>query len=419
MQNNFVLIITIFILVLLSAFFSATETAYSSINKIRLKKAAKDGNKKAKKALEISENYDKMLSTALVGNNIINIVIATLSTVLFTNLYSDYGPLISTIFASVIVLIVAEVLPKTYAKENSENFSMSVASTLSVFIKLFAPIVVIFVFLKKIFIKKLSSKEHPSVTEEELKHIISDIEVEGVLEQQESELVKSALEFDEIDADEILTPRVDVIAIDVNSSVDFVKNTFISERFSRLPVYEKNIDNIIGILHDKDFFPSYISETDFSIRELIHPAIYIPPQKSINELLTLLQKNKSHMAIVVDQYGGTLGIVTLEDVLEQLVGEIYDEYDVIENDIVVLDDNTFEVAGDINLNFFSEEIGFDMTKLKTSSNTLGGLLLEFFERIPSENEEISISNITVKIKKILKNRIISLIVKRNDPIDNS
>ena len=339
------LILVLVVLVLLSAFFSASETAISTINRIRMRNLADEGNKKAQKAIQMADNYDRTLSTILVGNNIVNIAFASLSTMLFTSWFGVSGVGIATLVSTVVVLVFGEVLPKSLAKEFADSFALAVSYPLYYIMILLTPIVYIFIGIKKGVMRIFKpQKKQVSVTEQELKYIIEEIEDEGVLEKQESELVRSALDFDEITADEILTPRVDVVSAEVGESIETIKDLFVEEHFSRIPIYENSIDNVIGVLYSKDFFTAYIKGTDFSIRDMLQSVIFIPPKKKISELFSELQKSKSHLAIVTDQYGGNMGIVTLEDILEELVGEIWDEYDEDERDFVPLDENTFESA---------------------------------------------------------------------------
>ena len=317
-MGDIVLYILIVLLVAMSAFFSATETAFSSVNRIRLKNYAAEGNKKAAKALKVADNFDRALSAILIGNNIVNIASASIGTLIFTKLLGD-GPVAvtaSTLVMTVVVLIFGEVLPKSFAKENPERFSLQVASILSILMVLLTPLISLLLGLKKLMSKLIKSdKTNPSVTEEELKYIIEEIEDEGVLEEQESELVQSALDFDEITVDEVLTPRVDVDACHVKETPEKVLELFRNGNHSRMPVYEKNIDSILGIITEHSFYKAYSENPQVDIRTLIQDILFVPPSKKISELLRELQRKKMQLAVVVDQYGGTIGIVTIEDIL--------------------------------------------------------------------------------------------------------
>jgi len=320
-------IILIVILIILSAMFSSCETAFSTVNKMRLKNYAQQGNRKAAKALKISEAYDKALTVILIGNNIVNIASTSISTVLFTQLFGAKGVGIATAVMTVTVLIFGEILPKSIAKENAESFTFFFSGPLSALIVIFTPFVWFFSSLKNLLSKLYSSSEKtPSVTEDELKYIIDEIEEEGVLEESESNLVRSALDFDETKVSEILTPRVKVIGVEINSTIEEIKSVFLTEMYSRLPIYEKNLDNIVGIITQKDFF-KMISENRTDIRSIIQNAVFLSEFKLINDALHEMQHSKTHMAVILDQYGGTKGIVTMEDIIEELVGEIYDEND--------------------------------------------------------------------------------------------
>ena len=406
-------IIIIIVLILISGFFSSTETAFSSVNKIRLRNYLKNGNKKAKKALNIIENYDNALSAILIGNNIVNIASASISTVLFTHFFGDAGIAISTLIITILVLIFGEIIPKSIAKEHPESFTLATSSILSVIMVVLYPFIKIFVGLKNIFVKIFINKSdiQPSVTEQELKFIIQEIKEEGVLEEQEGELVQSALDFDEITVGEIFTPRVDIIAIDHDLSTENILSLFIEEKYSRIPVYKNTIDNIIGVLHERDFFTKYIKEKTVDIKSILQKTIYLPQQKKISEALKELQKQKLHMAVISDHYGGTLGIVTLEDILEELVGEIWDEADEVELDIVEISEKIFQVNGDMNIYDMIETLCKDISDFFTASNTVSGWVLEKFEKIPNEGDFFEFKNIKVTVKTVEEQRIIDLIIE--------
>ena len=394
------------VLIALSAFFSASETAFSSMNEIRMKNYAKEGNKKAKTALKIAQNYDKALSTILIGNNIVNIASASLGTVIATILFGANGAWISTIAMTILVLIFGEILPKSFAKENAENFALKVAGILRFLMKLFSPLVWFCISLRKLVAGK-KEKEQPSVTEEELKVIMQEIQDEGVLEEQESELAQSALEFDEIDVDEIFTPRVDVAAVDVEMEPEEVKNLFFTCKFSRMPVYEGQIDNVIGILHEREFLSKLLSGEPIDLRSLAREALFIPQSLKISLALAELQKKKQQMAIVVDDYGGTAGVITVEDILEELVGEIWDEDEEIEEDVVLIAEQVYEVNAQANIYDVFDQVGvqYKEKELSGGSNTVGGWILDTLQDIPEENETFSFHNVTVTVKEMEDQRI--------------
>ncbi len=413
--------IFIIAMVVLSAFFSATETAFSSVSQIKLKNKIANGNKKAEKTLKIAQDYDRTLSAILIGNNIVNIAAASVGTLVFTLQFGESGAVISTVVITVLILIFGEVLPKSVAKENPEKVAIGVSGMLKALIVLFTPVIFLFVSLKKI-VRKITggSADNPVVTEQELKVLIEESENQGVLEQQESELVMSALDFDETTVREVLTPRVDVTAVDANSSAEQVKNLFIEQGYSRLPVYSGSIDTIVGVIHNKDFFRSYISDKNVELKSIMQHVIFVPATMKISQLLKEFQKQKTHMAIVSDQYGGTIGIVTLEDIIEELVGEIWDESDEVEYDIIKLSENKYKVSGDMNPLDFFEKINFDYKKSGYNYNvsSISGWVLEKFERIPQVNESFSFDSLDIKVTEIEKNRIISVEVTNNQPCDN-
>ena len=365
-----------------SALFSGTETAYSSVNKLRLKNYESQGNKKAAKALKLANRFDEVLTAVLIGNNIVNIAASSVSTLLFVSIFGSKGAGISTAVITVLVLVFCEVLPKSYAKKNAEKISLAFASPLWALVILLKPFVWLLNKLSSLFSK---GDEAPTVTEDELKYMIDEIEEEGVIEEQESELVKSALEFDEISVEEILIPRVKMIGVDVTDTIDEIKATFSREMYSRLPVYEKSLDNILGIITNKAFFKMLI-EGGSDIRGIIQEVPHIADTKLISEAMRSMQRSKVHLAIVTDQYGGTKGMITLEDIIEELVGEIYDEDDEIITNIVKLGENKYECAGDVNIGDLLETLGLDEDMIITEYSTVGGWITEILEHIPEAGE---------------------------------
>ena len=408
-------LIIIALLIAMSAFFSATETAFSSVNKIRLKNYAANGNKRAAKALSIAENFDKALTAILIGNNIVNIASASLGTIVFTQLLGPSGVGISTAVMTVVVLIFGEILPKSVAKENAESFSLAVSGILSFLIVVMTPLVWFFSLIKKAAVRLIGNKSsQPTVTEDELKYIIEEIEDQGVLEEQESDLVRSALEFDEITVERILIPRVNICAIEKDDSIDKIRDVFISEKYSRLPVYDKSIDNIIGIVHEKEFFGLLVSGGKI-LSDIICDVLYIPQTKRISEILLEMQKKKIHMAIIIDEYGGTLGIVTLEDIIEELVGEIYDENDEIILPVISLGDNRYSVSADVSINDMLEYMELPVGLIESDSTSVGGWVMELFERIPDAGDRISSGIFDITVGKVDEQRIESLTVTVSKP----
>ena len=344
---------------------------------------------------------------SLVGNNIVNITMASVSTVLFTTLFGSGAVGISTAVTTVLVLIFGEILPKSYAKENAERLSLFFAGPLSFLIILFKPI--IFIFNKLASILK-NGKVEPSVTEDELKYIIEEIEEQGVLEEQEGDLVRSALDFDEITVNEILIPRVKVIGVEKNASIDEIKSLFIDEMYSRLPVYDKSLDNIIGMITNKRFF-KMLAQGGNDITEIIQDVAHFSDLKLISEALRDMQRSKTHLAVVLDQYGGTKGIVTLEDIIEELVGEIYDENDEVIPSIVKISENEYEVSGDLSISDMLDQLGLDEDMIESTYTSVGGWVTELLEHIPEQNETaeygaFKITVLQVKEQSVEKIRLI-------------
>lgn len=407
----------IILLIIMSAFFSATETAFSSVNKIRLKHEASNGNKKAARAMKIAENFDKTLTTILVGNNIVNILSTSLGTVICTELFGAKGVGIATAAMTVLILIFGEIMPKSLAKENAEKFALAFGGLLNVFIVVLTPVTFIFRGLKNLVSKLFKSgSDAPSVTEDELKYIIDEIEEEGVLEEQESDLVRSALEFDDKNVSEVLIPRVRITAVEKNDSLEHIRELFFTEQYSRMPVYEKNIDNIIGFIHERDFFKLTVSDEHAEgIESIIHEVIYITEFQTVSEVLARMQKEKIHMAIIKDQYGGTYGMVTMEDLIEELLGEIYDETDEEDHSFIKISDNEYDAAADFNLREFEEKLGLPEDTIKSESYTLGGWALELFGRIPQAGDEVKDGAFTLKVLEAEENRIIRLKITVDKP----
>lgn len=402
------------VLLLLSAFFSSTETAFSSVSKIRLKNLADNGNKKAKTALYVAERYSKALTTILVGNNIVNIANSALATVFFVNIFGEaQGTVISTVVITIVVLIFGEVLPKNIAIDNAEKICMTFAPVLKFLMVLLTPLSIILMGINKLY-KKLarnSNHQEPSVTEDELKYIIESIEEEGVLEQQESELVQSALEFDEKTAEEILTPRVDMVAIDIDDPVEEITELVLKERYSRIPVYRDNIDKIIGVLHTRDYLEALINNNEKpNIEAMLQPAHFIYKTKKLSALLADFKYNKIHLAVVTDDYGGILGIVTMEDLLEQIVGEIWDEDEEIEKMSLKISDNKYEVSGDMPISDMLELFDKPTKYIETESNSVGGWALEQLANIPEPGEQFTYKELEITIREVLDQRILSMII---------
>ena len=341
--------IAIIILIMFSAYFSATETAFTSVNRIRIKNLAGNGDKRARRVLELTDKYDSLLSTILIGNNIVNILITVIATLLFVELYGSLGPTIATIVTTVLILIFGEITPKSLAKEIPEKTSMGFGGSIRLVMMIFTPLNFLFGAWKKLVAKAFKMDKEQGITEEELLTMVEEAETEGGLDEERSELIQNAIEFNGLEAWDILTPRVDVAAIEVDTCKDDILKLFRDTGFSRIPVYDDDIDNILGVLNQKDFH-NYIYGTSADIREYVAPVVFIPETMKLPVILKKMQTTKTHMAVVIDEYGGLAGIVTLEDILEELVGEIYDEHDtVISQEIMPLYDGSYRVKGSANV----------------------------------------------------------------------
>lgn len=410
------LLLLLVMLICLSSFFSSTETAVASINRIRLKNMASQGNKKAARVLDLTEDFDRALSAILIGNNLVNISAATIGTILFTKWFGSSGAWMSTVVLTIIILLFGEILPKSYAKTHADRFLLRVVDILHFFMLLFSPAIYLLLKATSLFSRKSRDKKprHPMVTEQELKYIIEESQNEGVLEEQESDLVQSALDFDETTVDEILTPRVDVVAIKQSADIEQIKGLFLEEGYSRLPVYNETIDRIIGVLYFKDFFNAYMkNRSNLQITAIMQPVICVPPKKPISELMKELQRQKIHMAVVSDQYGGTIGIITLEDVLEELVGEIWDESDQEEPDVIELAPGRYQVTGTCDPEDFLDQIGlsYPEQELARLPNSFSGWALESFERIPAVGEQFVYQTLCITVSELSDQRITTLLVE--------
>lgn len=399
-------IFLVIVMMAFSALFSSTETAYSSVNKLRLKNYEAQGNKKAAKALKLANRFDDVLTAVLIGNNIVNIAISSVSTLIFVGFFGSSGAGISTAVVTILVLIFGEVLPKSYAKRNAEKLALLFASPLSVLVTVLKPFVWILNKMSSIF----KGGEAPTVTEDELKYMIDEIEEEGIIEEQESELVKSALDFDEITVGEILIPRVKVIGVEVTDSIDEIKKTFGNEMYSRMPVYEKSLDNIIGIITNKAFFKMLV-EGKTDIREIVQEVPHIADTNLISEAMKLMQRAKIHLAVVTDQYGGTRGIITLEDIIEELVGEIYDEDDEIINKIIKIDDNKYESDGDAEIDDLLEVLELDEESVATDYSTVGGWISDAAEHIPDAGETVESGIFRLTAIQVNENKVEKVLIE--------
>ncbi len=404
------LVITLFALICMSSFFSASETAFTCFNKIRIKNLANLGDKKAIEVLKLAEEYDKLLSTILIGNNIVNITSASLATILFTKFFPSSGVTISTIVMTIVVLIFGEISPKTLAKQHPEKFVLSTVSILKFIVIIITPLNFILSLWKKMFSKLFRKNNEPSITEEELKTIIEEVESEGVINRHEGELIRSAIEFDDLNAEDIYTPRIDIVAVEENDSIEEIKETFMESGYSRLPVYSESVDRIIGVIHEKEFY-RLVNKKMTSIKEITKDVLYITPNKKISSLLRDLQQAKTHMAVVVDEYGGTEGLVTLEDIIEELVGDIWDEHDEILDYFKKIDENKYIVSCNADIDDMIEHLNLKFENEYNDVSTVNGLVLKHFDKIPDVGDTIVIDNIKITVTKAESKRVNEICVE--------
>ena len=411
-------VIFIIILVLFSGYFSATETAFTSVNRTKLKLKAQDGNKAAKNALYLLDRYDKVISAILVGNNLVNITLS----VLFNNLFETVIPnaavsgIVSVAVSTVIVLTFGEMSPKMIAKENSEKISMAFGYPMRAIMVILYPITILFAGLKFLLRKIFKSKNDDKITEEELLSMVEEAQEDGSLDMQERELISSAIEFDDAEVEDIFVPRVNVIAVPIDMPMEKIKALFLEHNFSRMPVYKNTIDSIVGMIHNIDFFTA-LEKGENSIKNYITPVTIATEHMKISTLLKSMQRQKVHMAVVVDEYGGTLGIVTMEDLIEEIVGEIYDEDEDIEKEYTKLRENCYFVNGDMEVEELAELVDRNDLINDTESLTVGGFIFEKMGRFPKEGEELELEGLRFEIYKVEDRRIISIIVKVDPSYD--
>ena len=372
-------IFSILCLLLLSAFFSATETAFTSLNRIKMKNMANDDVKNAKLVLKLEDRYDKLLSTILIGNNIANIGMTAIATVMFVALLGgSLGPTASTVVMTVAVLIFGEISPKNIAKEHPEGFALFAAPIMRGLMWLFTPLNLLFSLWKKLLGKLFGTQENGSYTEDELITIVEEAQIGGSIGKEQQELITNAIEFDDLEAIDVITPRVDIVAVELGTSVEEIGRTFKESGLSRLPVYEDDLDNIIGIINQKDFH-NYVVGENRELEQYIKPVAYVAESIKAAVLLKKMQTKKTHIAIIVDEYGGTTGLVTMEDIIEELVGKIYDEHDAIEmREVTRLYDGSYSVAGGANVEKFFEMVGED---IDINATTINGWVMIELDRL--------------------------------------
>jgi CBS domain len=403
-DGSITLLVALVILIAFSAFFSASETAFSSLNQIRLKSRAEEGDTSAARVLAMAEKYDKLLSSILIGNNIVNIAAASIGTVLFTKwLGEERGATASTIVLTIVVLIFGEVTPKTLAKEMPETIATAVSPVLNLLLTLFTPLTWLFSQWKKLLGHFVHSSESDTITEGELITMVSEAENDGELTDRESQLIRSAIEFDDVEVEEILTPRVDVVAVEDDISLEELAQTFAESGYSRLPVYHDTVDNIIGVVHEKDFYIARLKKS-VTMEDLIAPTLYTTGSTQISQLLRTLREQHHHMAVVVDEYGGTEGIITLEDILEELVGEIWDEHDEATEDFRQQSDGSWLVSGSASVDDLYETLGLPEDE-DIDSNTVNGLVQEKTCHLPKVGDHFTLGGYEGVVTRTARRRV--------------
>ena len=406
--------VTLVILVAFSAFFSASETAFSSLNQIRLKSRADDGDRTAARVLAMSEQYDKLLSTILIGNNIVNSAAASIGTIIFTKMLgAERGATVSTMVLTIVVLIFGEVTPKSLAKEMPETIATAVAPVLSLLMLVLTPLTWLFSQWKRLLSHFVHSSESDTITEGELMTMVSEAESDGELTDRESELIRSAIEFDDVEVEEILTPRVDVVAVEDDISLEELAQTFAESGYSRLPVYHGTIDNIIGVVHEKDFYIARLKKAT-KIDDLVAPTLYTTGSTQISQLLRTLREQHHHMAVVVDEYGGTEGIITLEDILEELVGEIWDEHDEVTEDFRKQSDGSWLVSGSASVDDLFETLDLPEDE-DIDSNTVNGLVQEKTCHLPKVGDHFSLGEYDGVVTRTARRRVTEVRLTPTDP----
>ncbi|MBN2540348.1 MAG: HlyC/CorC family transporter [Bacilli bacterium] len=390
-KASFLIMLVVFLVI--SAFFSMTEMAYSSVGKLRLKTLVEQDASGSRKALWIVEHFDRTLTTLLVGNNLANFALVSVSSLFFYGLFNSMAnadtvvSVTNTVVMTIIVLIFGEILPKSIAKYHSDTISLKISGLVYFLIKIFTPITYPFLLLNRKVMSKVDTENKISVTESDLETIIDTMEEEGSIDEEEADMLQKVLDLSEITVEEIMTPRVDMVAVDVNEDIEKIKDIFFKNKFSRIPVYADRVDNVIGVLSERDFYTKLIKGQNINLRRLTRKPIFVPATTKVDALLELLQERNSHLAFVVDEYGGLDGIVTMEDALEELVGEIYDEHDNVDDPIIKVDDHSYIVNADYDLEDLFEDLELGTAPV-SESTSVGGWLFEIFQDIPEVDEEV-------------------------------
>ncbi len=404
-------IILMLVLLVFSAFFSATETAFSTFNRIRMKNLAQSGNKRAALVMKYEEKYDKLLNSVLIGNNIVNIALSSIATLFFVGLLRDYtsdaqslGATVSTAVITVTVLLFGEISPKIIAKSHADKVAMGFSYIVHGIVITLTPFSLIFGGWSKLIMKVFKAEDQNAMTEEELITIVDEAEEDGTIESDEGDLIRSAIEFNDVSAGDILTPRVDIYAISKDSTIEEIAKAFTESAYSRLPVYGEDMDDIVGILHEKDFFVAYHNNKD-TVADYIQKPVYVSEHIKVADLLQALKAKKTHMAIVVDEFGGTMGLVTMEDIIEELIGDVFDEHDEVVNDYQELPDGSFIVKCSADLDDFFDKFDIIVDDEEDMPQTVNGFLLKELESIPHVGDGFDYKNLKIEISKIGPKRV--------------
>lgn len=409
--DNIGSLIAMLVCLICSGFFSATETAFTSFNKIRMKNTAQDGNKKASLVLKLEEKYEKLITGILIGNNIVNIALSSIATLYFIELFtgvvsnsSSIGSTVSTAAVTIAVLLFGEIAPKVIARQNPDKTAMNFAPIINAIMVILTPFTFVFGAWSALMVKIFRSKEQNTMTEEELITIVDEAEEGGALESAEGDLIRSAIEFSDVSAGDILTPRVDICAISRDATVEEIAKTFIENAYSRLPVYGEDIDDIVGVLHEKDFFLAYHNNNK-TVTKYIQKPVHVSEHIKIDDLLKTLKAKKCHMAIVVDEFGGTMGIVTMEDIIEELIGDVFDEHDEVTNDYKELPDGSFIVKCSADLDDFLAKFEISVDDEEDLPQTVNGFIMKELGTFPQVGDSFNYQTLKIDIKKISSKRV--------------
>lgn len=408
-DDGFSRVAIIIIVFLISAYFSAAETAFINYSKSRMKNLAAN-NKKAVVVLKLEDDYDKLMSTVLIFRSIVNVTAASLVIFTFSKIFINHGFFLSTLIAILLIMVLGELIPKGLSNMAPEKTAMALAPAMKFFMFICSPINYLLLSIKKTFYKLAKAEEVPYITEDELRTMIDEVESEGVINKNESDLIRSAIEFNETVAEDIYTPRIDIVGVEENESLESIKEKFILSGFSRLPVFQGDMDNIIGVLHEKDFYQA-LNRKEKDIRKLISKTVFITPNKKISELLKELQLSKAHMAIVIDEYGGTEGLVTMEDIIEELVGEIWDEHDEVIEWFRKIDEDKYIVSCNADVDDMFDLFGIEIDE-DLDITTVNGFITMLFEGIPQVGGKIIYRDLDITVTKAEAKRVLEIQVER-------